>query len=307
MEMNENLPEFIESIPVKTEPVVEKTDILPPYSIELFKEKIVGLSDDVSQINNINIWWRTIDRSAAWVKRANLALTVDGLPKQEKVDAEFRFDNIDSTFKDINSSLNDLLTFEPNKIKKILNFMSISLNKGAKKVERLSDEILRFDEIIHNPLKNQIIAFSEAFNETRDLNNTKKMRMKIAQWAFEETIVLFPRIQMRYQNAGVPEPTTVDMIDEEKSELVDALKGELWRPEEVEKWKKIYEQNRNNMDNFSFNESVIEKFEFLFGSALGKIPEEEIISAIRSLIVAEDVIKGVKNNNTLKNAWDHEA
>jgi hypothetical protein len=306
--MIENMPEFAtDSASTQADSRLGKTRILPVYRLDLFRDKIAGLDILDTQMDRISIWWRTIDRTAAWVGRTNSVLAIEDLPKQEREDAETGLASINTAFEEINSSLNDLLASKPSKIRQlsrgVIDF--ISPRKENDKADRLGEKIFDFNKEIRGPQTDQIIAFCEAYNETRDLNDTKSMRMKIAQLAFEEMVALFPRIRMWYQYEGIPEPTTVDQIDEEKDELVAALKSDLWDSDEIMKWQSVYEQNRKSMGKFRFEESVKKSFKFIFRSALGKTSPK--YSAMHILIEAENVFQGIKDDDTLKEAWDYAA
>jgi hypothetical protein len=284
------------------------TRLLPPYKLELFRDKIVSLGLLKSQMDDINIWWRTIDSSTAFAKRADLALSIKDLPKEEKEDIETRLKNINPTFEYINLSLNSILTIPKTTRIKELGKEIISLISPKKEkaiAKEIDKKIQKFEEKKNSPSINQIIAFCEAFQETNGLNDTKTMRMKVSQWAFEEMIALFPRMKFRYQYNGIPEPTTVDQVDEEKSELVNALKSELWTPEETKKWQNIYEQNRKNMGKFRFEKPVKDGFEYIFRSALGEVSAK--YSAIYALAKTENVFQGIRNDSTLQEYWDYEA
>lgn len=282
--------------------------LLPPYKLELFRDKIVSLGLLESQMDDINIWWRTIDSSTAFAKRADLALSTKDLPKQEKEDVKTHLNSINPTFKHINSSLNSILTIPKTTRIKELGREIISLISPKKEkavAEEIDGKIQEFEEKKKSPSTNQIIAFCEAFQETNGLNDIKTMRMKVSQWAFEEMIALFPRMKLKYQYNGIPEPTTVDQIDEEKNELINALKNELWTPDETKKWQSIYEQNRKTMGKFRFEENVKNGFEFIFRSALGKVSTK--YSAIYTLVETENVFQGIRNDSTLQEYWDYEA
>lgn len=306
-DMSENAPEFVNRSSVKKDADQEKTHILPAYEPELFREKIAVLNVDDSVKDKINIWWRTIDRTASWMDRANNALGLKDLPKQEKEDVNFGLDSVNAYFEEINASLKDLLAFKPSTIRKwggeLLDFFSDS--KVSEDAENLYSKIDHFNQRAKSPSTNQIIAFCEAFKETHIINDTKAMRMKIAQWSFEEMVALFPKIKMWRQFEGISEPEMIDIVDIEKSELVDALKSDLWTAEEISKWQKIYETNRKSMGKFRFEEPVKKSFEFLFRSALGAVSPK--YSAVHILKEAENVFQGIKDDDTLREAWDNEA
>lgn len=297
----------ITSVPDQSKLIPTNFSYLPKYSLELFRNNLAKYDVDEGYLNSINVWWRTVDKTGAWVKRAEAALATPALPRPEMTDVTTAIKGATPAFEAVNVSLNNLLTAEAQKNNPIVGLAKEIFNTQARKkqIVNISDLITNFKSGFWSDSTDQVVAFCEAFGETSALNDPKTMRLKIAQWSFEELITLFPRLKMSYQSKGVDTPTTIDQIDIEKDELIEALKSDPWTPEETEKWQKIYEDNRKTMGKFHFEDSVKDSFDFLFRCTQGKVSPEN--SAIKILHTAQKILEGIADDDTLQDSWDYES
>lgn len=279
---------------------------LPPYSIKSFREIFAPWGIRDQEKDEINMWWRQNDKIALKVNRYQDAINSSSLPIPESRDSKKSFKDLSLEFSTINLSINSFINApKPNRfIKFVRESTSLfgTIFKEEEMVQNIASKISDFNEKLNS--NDQIIALCEAIKETEGLNDPATMRTKIAQWAFEEMFSLFPYLKINYMYEAGELPSTVDDLEQEKSELISALKGDVWTSKELAKWKRVFNKNRKLMDRLDFETDIKLSFNYIFNCTLGKVSPN--ISAVIMLRKVEEVWQGIGEDNTLQEVWDYE-
>lgn len=282
---------------------------LPKYSLSLFRDKVAIIPGvDESDLNLINVWWQKVDSKTAWVARFKAA--VKCLPKgtPETVDARAAFRGCDIYFRDVNDSLASLLRLpDDNFVMKIWIRPALSIIGKFGLRRTLFDEtakLIRDFQSRYETVENdQVIAICEAMVECGG-SQANAVRLKVAQWGFEEVFRLFKMLELKVKVGGVDELTTVDDLGAEKLELEEAIHTEPWSSEKREYFRRIFNRMRKAMDQLQFETETKLAFNRAFDYATGHAGKT--VSAIDILRTVEAVWQGIEADNTLQEFWESE-
>jgi hypothetical protein len=262
---------------------------------------------DFGDLKTVDLWWKMVEKRSAWVARSTAA--VGGLPKgtPERSEASAIFKGCGEAFDQINLKLSDLLQ-TPNDgyimrtwVRPALGLFGSQSPKKKKfdeVLERINDFCNRYESIEND----QIIAAVEAISTFSD--NLNLIRMKVAQWAFEELFRNFKLLELAVKVGGIVTPTTIDDLETEKLELVGALTDRSWNTVEREKYRRVFNRIRRAMDFLEFETEIKIGFNRAFGYATGHIGKT--VSAIVILQNIEAVWQGLVDDSTLQEFWKSE-
>lgn len=281
--------------------------LLAKYQEDLFRDKFIVSDVDDDDLDTINLWWQTAEKRARWVSRFKSA--VDGLPDRilEKREAQLVFDNCDLRFSRINEMVEGILGLPTEKfierfVQPVLSLFDKKATR-AKKIEEVAQAMREFSRKWETNVVDQVIAISEAINES-GVTRTDEIRMRVAQWGFEEFMRNFLLLELKVKYGEIDLPTTVDDLETEQMELTQALSIEPWGMERAEKFKKEFVVIRKAMDSLKFETEVKRGFKRAFDHAVGV--REQTLSAIELLKNIEEVWQGFVDDDTLEEFWEWE-
>lgn len=263
------------------------TDI-PKYSPDAFG-KFVHLTPDWDREENrpvgrakdildaINIWWRSAQDNQAGLDRFKAAFSSAGLPKLERSQAQDAYEEAQQTANDIIRGI-DLVRLQ---------------NKPTwDKVETIAGTIDRWD--IRRSADTQIVALCEAISQTGDLGLTEQeMRQKIAQYAWDELIALFP-----YAKASGYVQTTVDELEVEKAEFVEAIRGPFWNENDRRNAGVDFRTYRAQIKKGDMHVRLRRAFKSLYEYAKGDIPQTK--SSLDILRLQEEILVALYKENAFE-------
>lgn len=260
------------------------------------------------KLNRIFNWWRDVKKRNEYFGRLKAATDLEGVPKLEKTDSKKDLEETRIGYDVINASINAFIEHPKTTLKDAIRRIFQGIYTTPPEIKQAITIADAIEEYLSTyDLENeQIIAVCEAISETRDLGQSEEIiRQKIAQHGFEEMMTIFPYYRFAYLYEAGEEPTTVDHLESEKSELISAIKGELWTGKERRKYRSIFKRFRKMMDRLEFETEVKTGFNFVFDLAIGEASLSRN-SAIEILKRIEDVWFGIQEDSTLKEAWEYE-
>ena len=276
--------------------------------IRKFRENFAQLDFDTDYKDTIFNWWREVKKRSGYFVRFEAATNLEGVPKLEKNEAKKNLAETRAGFDVINASIISFIEKPKATLKDAIRRAVQNIYRTPPEVEQANAIAVAIEEYKETyDLENeQVIAVCEAISETRDLGQSEEViRQKIAQHGFEEMGTLFPYQRFAYLYEAGEEPTTVDPLESEKSELITAIKGELWTGKERRKYRSLYNRLRKMMDRLKFETEVKTGFNMVFDLAIGEASLSRN-SAIEILNRVENVWVGIQSDSTLQEAWEYE-
>lgn len=281
---------------------------LPAYDRDLLVDKIGRYPIFEGDLDKVSLWWQESATKMAWVERFQRVISL--LPKgsPEKSDAIRAFAGCDEMMEEANSLLNALL--ERKYVEGVLGFFVepylkfFRVRKEMRNLDRLVELIEKWNDRYWTTEMDQILVDCEVMVEGLRIESATEMRLEIAQQVFEEMIQLFPMQKLAHLFEDIDEQTTIDEMEIEKMELMDAVRGDPWRSEEREQYRRIYKRLRHVMDEFDFETEVKRGFTMAFAYATGHIGKT--VSSIDILQNGEKTWQGIKDDSTLQEFWDYE-
>lgn len=266
------------------------------------KEAGLDSNDDIREtLDNIVYLWR--DHAGVvskTYKRLTDANSAESVPVQERNDASEYTAATREKWEDVRSTIQ----------------AAIDKQKVEWDKVKLSSEN-SVDLFTEDRRKNeQAIALLEAIQETTDLNlKPEEMRQRIAQWIFEEIFIEATYRMYGYSAAEVgediPDLTTQDPLEEEKSEIISAFHRKPWDKKKKKENSKTYRAWRKlilSEDNSVDPDEVYDIFEDLWQAANGEGVTRK--SALHYLQIGEDIYQGLQKgeafNIELADYWDEE-
>lgn len=235
-----------------------------------------GWKDSLDSI--ATFWKDSIPDQQEKLKRFSSALALNDVPTQELVYSREYFDNTKQQLSGLISGINEIATGNKLPWKQIKEF--------ASSADELSTGEMQDD---------QVIAILEAIHETAELNLTpEEMRQRIAQHVFEEIFLLGEHRIYEYSAAesgdDIIDRTTQDSLEDEKSELISAIKKEPWNAKTIKEnakiyrtWRRVIQSDSNSIDP----ELVYDQFEELWKATKAEGISRK--SALHILQLGEDI------------------
>ncbi|NTU61265.1 MAG: hypothetical protein HGA95_02920 [Caldiserica bacterium] len=283
---------------------------IPRYSDEVARNMIAAVygveADDAITVGD---WWKRINIRLQSVIRFQKAAY--GLRKAtpEKEDAVRVYKQYLAEVNEICVNLEKILStsnegFVMNTwFRPMLSYVFSKPSKKASVIAKTAQMIRDFENHLETDRVGQIIAVAEAIVES-DESNLYLVRLKVAQWAFEELLGLFKKYELDVKLGGIDELTTVDEPDMERFELENALACEPWKSVVREKNRRIFHRIREAMDRLKFEEKTKRRFNRVFDYATGHVGLS--VSAMDILNTCESAWQGIKEDDTLREFWQAE-
>lgn len=252
-------------LPRYTEALFQKfVDLTPDYERE--DGQVSGRAKDT--LDSINIWWRTVNKTQEGLKRFKAAFSLFGLPRLESKQAREEYEDAQHVANQVIWGIDLFLH---------------STKPSWDKVKEVEDTVESWND--RKPSDSQDVALCEAISETSNLGLSEaEMRQKIAQYAWDELMAIFPYAKVRDEVL-----TTQDDLEIEKQELKEAIEGPLWNVDDHRKSGVDFRKYKGQIKKGEYELALRRAFKFLYNCAKGEIPKNK--SAINILRVQEEILK----------------
>ena len=163
-------------------------------------------------LDNIHEWWNGFENTRETMSRFRRAITLPYIPplEQQQSKEEYAISQ-----QRVNQVVRGIV---------LLSMTTKPTDRDWDKVGDIETTIKKLERWEKHD--NQFIAFCEAAGEAGDKILAAGIRQRIAQHSWDEMTALFGY-------AKINRVSTIDDIDSEKRELLDAIRGHLWSEDEI--------------------------------------------------------------------------